>query len=118
MLFLVEMKGVLASGVLESLAEEAKENIGDLNSGPWSLPVITCAASLAQHRYEEMRLDNVDLTSVRAEHLASLVSSVAEYVSIKNILGGDLITILDSVKSKWLDFSSLSLGSEQKLGSY
>ena len=107
---------------MESLAEEAKENIGDLNSGPWSLPVITCAASLAQHRYlgsvEEMRLDNVDLTSVRAEHLASLVSSVAEYVSIKNILGGDLITILDSVKSKWLDFSSLSLGSEQKLGSY
>ena len=73
----LEMKGVLASRVLGSLAERVKREIGEYNS---SLPEITCAASLAHHGYidsvEEMKLWDVDLTSVPAEHLALLVSSV------------------------------------------
>ena len=80
-----------------------------------------CAASLAYHgllrSVEEMTLgdkyDVVDLTSVPAEHLASLVSIVTRLVEISNVIGCDLVTILDSVESKELDISSQSLGSEE-----
>ena len=76
--------------------------------------MITCAASLAHHRLlgsvQIMRLWSVDLTSVPAEHLASLASSVIGCVYIENVSG--LVTILDSVKSKELEISQ-SLGSEE-----
>ena len=83
-----------------------------------SISELMCGASLAHHgllgSVKEVVLLDVDLTSVPTEHLASLVSSVAEYVSIKNILGGDLITILDSVKSKEvLSITRQSLGSDE-----
>ena len=82
-----------------------------------SLPVITCAASLA-HRgllgsVRGMSLCKVDLTSVPAEHLASLASSVTRGVVIVNVSGCDLVTILDSVKSELLDIIYQSLGSEE-----
>ncbi len=60
-----------------------------------------------------MELCDVDLTSVPAEHLASLASCVMWAVTIKNVSGGDLVTILDSVKSDWLDIKQQSLGSEE-----
>ena len=67
---------------------------------PSILPEITCAASLVHHKLlgsvEEMWLCDVDLTSVPAEHLASLVSSVTECVAIWNVSGCDLVTILDT----------------------
>ena len=79
--------------------------------------MITCAASLAHHgllgSVKEMVLRNVDLTSVPAEHLASLVSSVTGRVTIENVSGCDLITILDSVKSRVLNISWQSLGREE-----
>ena len=82
-----------------------------------SLPVITCAASLA-HRgllgsVRGMSLCKVDLTSVPAEHLASLASSVTGGVVIIDVSGCDLVTILDSVKSELLDIIYQSLGSEE-----
>ena len=81
------------------------------------LPVITCAASLAHHRLlgsmQEMILCNVDLTSVPAEHLASLVSCVTRYVDIKNVSGCGLVTILESVKSEILVIRYQRLGSEE-----
>ena len=81
------------------------------------LPVITSAASLAHHgllgSVDFLTLGDVDLTSVPAEHLASLVSSVKEHLVIGNVSGCDLVTILDSVKSKELDISRQSLGSEE-----
>ena len=84
---------------------------------PSILPAITCAASLAHHgllgSVWGMRLFDVDLTSVPAEHLASLVSSVTERVYIHNVCGCDLVTILDSVKSKVLGIWDQSLGSEE-----
>ena len=71
-----------------------------------NLPEITYAASLAFHRLlspmERMNLWDVDLTSVPAEHLASLASSVTEVIDIRNVCGCGLVTILDSVKSKEL----------------
>merc|ERR1719480_636876 len=79
----LEMKGVLPSGVLESLAESVKDRIKYYYS---SLPEVTCAISLAYHGYlgsvERMALDDVDLSSFPAEHLASLVSSVKVCVDI------------------------------------
>ena len=81
------------------------------------LPEIICAASLAHHRLlgsvKDMSLDDVDLTSVPAEHLASLASSVTGRVYIENVSGCDLVTILDSVKSRVLDIRSQSLGSKK-----
>ena len=58
-----------------------------------------------------MRLPNVDLTSVPAEHLASLASSVTGRVSIRNV-SGDLVTFLDNVKSEQLVIRQ-NLGSEE-----
>ena len=81
------------------------------------LPEITCAASLAHHgllgSVKNMVLWNVDLTSVPAEHLASLVSSVRGSVGDVSVRGCGLITILDSVKSRDLHIRDQSLGSEE-----
>ena len=110
------MEGVLASGVLESLTEIVTEKIRLSFS---SLPEITCAASLAHHGYlgslQYMRLWDLDLTSVSAENLASLVSSVTESVSIKKIRDCGLVPILDSgsVESEWLIISSQSLDTDE-----
>ena len=82
------------------------------------LPEITCAASLAHHgllgSVKDMSLDDVDLTSVPAEHLASLASSVTGRVYIENVSGCDLVTILDSVKSRVLNISRQRLGSSEE----
>ena len=79
---------------------------------------ITYAASLAHHgllgsyKFHMLELRD-DWTSVQAEHLASLVPAVMGHVNIKNVRGCDLVTILDSVKCKWLNIKSQSLGSEE-----
>ena len=83
------------------------------------LPAITYAASLAHHGIfdcvEQLFLCDVELTSVPADHLASLVSSVTWKIVISNVRGCDLVNILDGIKS--LDFglviANQSLGSEE-----
>ena len=79
--------------------------------------MINCAAGLAYHRLlgseQVMVLRNVDLASVPTEHLASLASSVTGIVSINNLCGCNLVTILDSVKSQVLLIRSQSLVSEE-----
>ena len=60
-----------------------------------------------------MTLRNVDLTTVPAEHLASLTSSAKEGIEIEHVSGFGLVTILDSVKSKELVISGQSLGREE-----
>ena len=79
--------------------------------------MIDCAAGLAYHRLlgseQVMVLRNVDLASVPTEHLASLASSVTGIVSINNLCGCNLVTILESVKSEKLSISSQSLDSEE-----
>ena len=96
--FVLERKGILTLEVFESLAERVRKEIMNPR-----LPEIACAASLAHHgllrSVEDLWLCNVDLTSVPAEHLASLVSIVTWKVYIKNVSGCDLVTILDSVNS-------------------
>ena len=105
--------------MIESLAETVKEKIGF--GFTRSLPLITCAASLAHHRLlgsvRELVLMDVDLTSVPAEHLTSLTSSVMEHVgiaiNIDKVSICDLVTILDSVKSEEMSIIRQSLGSEE-----
>ena len=76
------------------------------------VPEIICAASLAHHgllgSVKRMYLPNVDLTSVPAEHLASLVSCVEWTVKISN--NTCVVTILDNVNCTNLviEFQSLS----------
>ena len=107
-------RGILTCGVFESLTERVKAVIIRY---PSNIPAITCAANLAHHRLlgsvKELRFGDVDLTSVPAEHLASLVSLVTWHVFIRNVRGCDLLTILDSVKSNRLLISSQSLDSEE-----
>ena len=93
----------------ESLAAQIMDNLPD--------PEITTAASLAHHgmlgSVQSMRLSDVDLSSVPAEHLASLASCVTRSVSICNVSNCDLVSILDSVKSVELNISRQTLSSEE-----
>ena len=79
-------------------------------------PLITCAASLAHHgllgSVKGLVLRD-DLTSVPAEHLASLAPCVTGSVYISDVSGCDLVTILDSVKSAGLWITSQNLDKEE-----
>ena len=81
------------------------------------LPLITWASSLVHHgmigSLKNMMLYNVDLTSIPPEHLASLTSCVTAGVYIFHVSGCDLVTIMDSVKSKVLIIFRQSLDSEE-----
>ena len=103
--------------MIDNLAGRVKETLGQTCHSVLKLPVITCAASLAHHgllgSVRLMRLDDVDLTSVPAEHLASLASSVTESVTIINVSGCGLVTILDNVKSRDLVIRYQRLDSEE-----
>ena len=89
--FLIETRGILTLEVFDSLAERIRNEIMksclNILTVPQAncslpLPVITCAASLAHHRLlgcvKDLWLFNIDLTSVSAEHLTSLVSIVTQ----------------------------------------
>ena len=60
-----------------------------------------------------MWLSDVDLGSVPAEHLASLVSCVTVYVLINNVNNCDLVSILDSLKCRSLTINSQNLSTEE-----
>ena len=85
----------------------------------WVHPIskIITAASLAHHgvlgSMNSMDLNNVDLASVPAEHLASLPSCVTMDVGIYNVSNCDLVSILDSVKCEQLLFDKQTLSSEE-----
>ena len=112
-------EGILPSAVMEKLAKKLRESLNTSYQGhDMQVQEVKCAASLAHKGL----LGSVtvwrlwlrdDLTSVPAEHLVSLVSSVTRCVFIKNVSGCDLVTILDSVKSQELDIYYCSLGNEE-----
>ena len=78
---------------------------------------LMCAASLAHHGllYSVARLDlrDVDLSPVPAQHLASLASCVTRELSIRNVSGCDMVSILTSVKCQELHIRWQSLGREE-----
>ena len=112
--FVLEIGGILPLDVFCSLAKRVRYMITKRKS---ILHAITSAASLAHHgllgSVEMLTLGDVDLTSVPADHLASLVSSVTGNIVICNVSGCDLVTILDSVRSDWLYITRQSLGIEE-----
>ena len=84
---------------------------------PESVPKIISAVSRAHHgllgSVKYLYLEDVDLASVPAEHLASLVSCVTDYVEIVNVRNCDLVSFLDSLQCVWLNISSQTLSSEE-----
>ena len=114
----LETKGILEIGVLvEDLVDRVKEELKEYPTclNQYQLPLITCAASLAHHgllgSVANLRLHNVDLTSVPAEHLASLVSCVWWRFEISN--NTCVNTILDNVNCHYLAIEFQSLSSEE-----
>ena len=79
-----------------------------------SLPEITTAARLAHlgefGSVKELRLNDGNLTSIPAEHLASLVSCVTSRVYISDIRNNDLISILNHLKCEYLNINNQRLG--------
>ena len=115
----LETRGIITPDMFESLEERVREKIcfASFSSCTSNLPAITCAASLA-HRgllgsVKDMGTRDVDLTSVPAEHLASLASNMTGRVFIENVRGFGLVTILDSVNCERLVLSCQSLSSEE-----
>ena len=105
--------------MIESLAERIRAE-WDEYSRP-RLPLISTSASLAQHGLLSfvvgMRLNFVDMSSVPAEHLASLASCVTTSLWIQNVSNTDLTSILDSSKCEELRIhkQSLSTGETRAL---
>ena len=105
--------------MIESLVERVKGRLdeGSVNHN-FLLPEIIIAASLAHHgmlsSVRILELDNVDLSSVPPEHLASLASCVTSGVIIINVSNCDIMRLLhNSVKCKWLSINSQSLNSDE-----
>ena len=90
---------------------------GDPRAFSFSVHEISTAASLAHHgllgSVRGMRLRDVDLAKVPAEHLASLASCVTELVDIWNVSNTDLTSILDRSKSKWIQINSQNLSTAE-----
>ena len=59
-----------------------------------------------------MKLQNVDLSSVPAKHMASLASSVTRILAIVNVRG-NLVSLLTSLKCQMFGISRQSLGREE-----
>ena len=105
-----------AESLAESLAERIPRRHPVLMTTSF-LPEITTAASLAHYgmldSVESLYLWNVDLASIPAEHLASLVSCVTECVDIINVSNCDIVTILDNIKCEQLRIERQTLSSEE-----
>ena len=78
---------------------------------------MVCGASLAHHgllgSVKDISLDGVNLSEVPTRQLVSLVSCVTRYISVENISGCDLVSILTSFKCEVLSIKRQSLGREE-----
>ena len=115
----LEADGIIPVSVMQNLAHRVKDTLPGLtiSSSP-SLEEIVCAAILAHQGIlvpaEALVLENVNLASIPAQYLASLVSSVTDDVHIiGEVSGCNLVTILDSAKCRSLHINSQSLGTEE-----
>ena len=106
--------------MLENLAARVRADLYNVlywNSATVRLALITCAAALAHHglldNIDKVNLVEVDLSTVPAQHLVSLISNVTKHVCINGVSGCDLLTLLDSVKCEELLLFSQCLGLEE-----
>ena len=116
---LLVQKGILDNSVIESLVDWVREGSKrDSGNGAYhSLKFITWAAALAHYGLLEsldcIRLGDVDLRSVPAQHLVSLVSRVKWCVTIRNVRGCDLVALLDSLRCHKLNINNSLLKSKK-----
>ena len=126
---LSEAKDILPTGAVESLVQHFERCILSPDEKPGVASLVSlvldqqsevaCVASLAHHgllrsvNYLMLMLSKVDLSSVPADHLASLASCVTGVVDVWNVRGYGLSTILDNVKCESLTISSQSLNTEE-----
>ena len=112
--------------VIESLAARIRrefefqlEKFGEVLS---NLPLWTCAAALAYHgllgpvnaTWLDRNYFDFDRVTIPVQHRTALVSCVTGIVNICHFNDCDLVTILDSIKSKSLNiFQSRRLGREE-----
>ena len=112
---LSEARGILPTSVIEYLVQ--RFTINGLFSVSGTLSAVSCAARLAHYGFHRsvngLSLSKVNLSSVPAEHLASLASCVSRSVDIRNVSGCDLSPILDSLKCEWLTIVDQSLNTEE-----
>ena len=117
MLLIAETRGILDTDTITSLVVRVKRMIWNGINWSCDLAGLTSAASLAHQKLfgsvNRLTIRNVDLTSVPDEHLASLISCVTYNVYIDNVSGCDLVTFLDSAKSKTLHITRQSLCSQE-----
>ena len=60
-----------------------------------------------------LSLNHVNLSSIPEKHLVSLVSRVTRHLTINNVIGCDLVSLLVSLKCEELGISKGSLGIEE-----
>ena len=81
------------------------------------MALITCAAALAHHglldNIDCVNLVEVDLSTVPAQHLVSLITNATRLVYINYVSGCNLSTLIDSVKCKELLIFNHCLGREE-----
>ena len=110
-LLILVKSGHLQTDVIKSLVMRINISIFP------SAPEISTASSLAHQglldSVKDMYLKDVDLSSVPAEHLASLAACVTELVYINKVRNCDIISILDSAKCEELWISNQSLSREE-----
>ena len=106
-------RGILSSNKIQEVRMRIRTVLRD---GMITEAELRCGASLASHGLlgfmEQMRLHDVDLSSVPANHMASLASSVTWSLFIVNVRG-NLVSLLTSLKCKELYISRQSLGREE-----
>ena len=116
-------KGILNSEVIKNTAARIRE----MNDGRYPVPsleFITCSAALAHHGLlgavnyvtfgDVDRNKLVDLSTIPAHHLVSLISSATRGVRIDHVTGCDLVSLIDSLKCKELTIILLrTLGMEE-----
>ena len=87
---ILEARGILDTNKIERLKNRVRYALEDNeNEKDIMLKLIMCGASLAQHglldSVKDLRLYNIDLSSVPAQHLTSLASCVTSKLFIMNV---------------------------------
>jgi len=111
-----EAGGILDTNKIERLTERFRKVFEEGSIYMEKIDVLTCGASLANHgllnSVKDMRLLSVDLSQVPTEVMASLVSCVTRSITILNVTGCDMVSLLSSLKCQWLSIEGHSLGRE------
>ena len=112
----LEARAVLDTDKIKRLADRLG---GALKDGlRWMrIRELVCGGSLAHHgllgSVKDMSLVDVNLSPVPSQHLTSLLTCVTRNLTIDNVSGCDLVSLLTSLKCQELFITRQSLGREE-----